>query len=405
MPDVADDLSHEVPLKVFWTNPINIAMLRKGVASCGRSVNKIQDYASTLGLANIYYPQAAAIRRFALSKQDGFQSDFHTTGLLIALIEILNENTAVIDSDQQTPPDRKRVSDQKSTLAGLQNTFRNLCEDVPELSCVKLRKATRATVTDSDIGSLIHLLAKQYGIKPSDFIDIGAFFFPELQNQPLPEKPLRARFAMYRFHSKPKFVVKTFTSIESPTIETPACVFSNYFDTSNAKGLRRTDGIIVPTKNVLYFVGGMLGAAGLKFMAVKRQSRGPEALRGLVMTLDEDDELIAARFVMMHTEALSHTDAEVGVYPLAKVRNEIGSHIDQIRNRIPFQLEKTVRLGNTVVRQDEIADETRKAFDRKGGKKLMADKTHFFNPASDREYTFNAALVNWHKSEPSLDSE
>ncbi len=122
------------------------------------------------------------------------------------------------------------------------------------------------------------------------------------------------------------------------------------------------------------------------------------------MTSDDDDELVSARFVMKRTDVDNHVDAGTGIYPLSKMSSETAGLIDELRNRIPFRLEKKIRRGKKLIEQEDLAQETLKAFEQKGGAPILDENDRVFNPASDKEYTFNAALTIWDKRERAKDA-
>jgi hypothetical protein len=228
------------------------------------------------------------------------------------------------------------------------------------------------------------------------FQDTARAFFEDQGREP-PVEPIQRRFVCYRFANVPGKIVKSFIVITSPSKAEAYCSFSNYFVAEPADKPRKTKGIIIPMKSGLYLLGQVGNGRGLKvmFMPDKRDDheRPMEDFQGLMLSFDENDGPIAARFVMTPSDCMNHADAGCGIWPIQKLRQEIGpDNLRNIRNRVEFNLEGALMLGLSGLTQDAMVEETERRMLGDGAETSLTLDGKPFNPADSRFYTFNSAL-------------
>ncbi|RAK66396.1 hypothetical protein DJ019_09125 [Phenylobacterium kunshanense] len=215
----------------------------------------------------------------------------------------------------------------------------------------------------------------------------------------------QAHFVCYRFHSRPGYVVKSFMAIMAPTPAFPGCSFFHAFVDLDEEGPRFTRGLVVPAGEWVYFLGAMKEYNALKLMMVKgRRFRRAKRFHGLALSMDSETP-IAARFVMRRCEAKRHDQANIGVFELEDIREEIGDLLGSIRNRVDFEFDphRPVTFDDRPISQKDMVHEVQDQFRRADGTPRFKipddDELVEFNPADDEFYTFNAALKIWSSEE------
>jgi hypothetical protein len=376
-------------LKVFWRLPLHRNHLRSAIELSGLAPGAIEQHGKVMLKANhAYQPLEGKIRRFRARDQKTMHDPRHLVGILLITLDVLAH---MPQSELEANPERI------SMLKQLRSELRSLCELIPEKEFPGHRHNDMKAVARSNslLDNVVALLAHQFSLKPDEFVEIGSYFFPKLNLKDLPEKPLTAQFNMYRFAAKEGEIVKSFTEIESPTQTVAACVFTNIFISGKRHIPRKTQGLIVPTRNAIYFVGAISDGAGLKFMACERLDSAPKTHQGLITTFDDKSVIVSARFMMVPTKAKSHDKAKSGVYPQAELKEETKGFIDQLRNRVYFKLEKRLTLKNETVMQKDLKAKTHEAFKRGFKAQILDEEGNEFNSAANEDYPWNSALTIW----------
>lgn len=187
-----------------------------------------------------------------------------------------------------------------------------------------------------DVLGMLHSFLR---VPVSAFAKMALDFFPEIDLKNLPERSVERHYNTYRFHSKPGHVVQTFTVIKSPVRSRSFSMFSNFFVSGDPNQPRRSDGLIIPARDFLYFVGGLESTVELKLMVIERNPHGHRRLfHGLTITFDETNAMIAARLLLIPTNAKDHKEAGARTYPMDQAPDDVRRDLDDIRNRILFTL-------------------------------------------------------------------
>lgn len=254
-----------------------------------------------------------------------------------------------------------------------------------------------AIYTPTTIMQMLNFIGTQINVSPRAFVDIASMFFKDWTGE-LPERPLQRNFIGYRFHSTPKKIVKSFVALFSPSISEPYCRFGIFFNDGLSDTPRETRGLLFPMAEAIYFFGQTDNGTGLKLMAFDnlRTGRLPRRYFGLALTMDNGGQPVAARFIMEPTEHSDDVAADCGLKDLEDVRSEIGEELNAIRNVIGFDVEGELLLGDRVVGQDAMVAEVGRRMSGPLGEQVRLrgsdGEVREFNPASARDYTFNAAL-------------
>lgn len=381
----------------FWSQKHVQELVKDGLGLCRESARQIVKHAKVLNLPREFIPEIRGVERMR-GKGENSTKRMHSTermcGLLFCTFDLLHRMP-------------ERDVPQENCFNALRNAVRQLCTRAPaNFIGRKLFSELLHDDINPNLRVVIKTIGSQFAIADDEFIKISTYFFPEFDIANLPAAPRKAYFNTYRFHAAPGQIVKTFTVIESATREIPACLFYNFFVEDDPRFPRQATGIVIPTVKAIYFIGGLLSGTGMKFMAMPRlvQTTGPhEHLRGLMVTFDNNEVIVGARFVMQRTEKTTHSEAGAGIYELHKLP-EVRPFLREIRNRIRFDLEDEVFLadestGDRPIQIDEnrIVEETRRALEVRGVARLRYADGRPFNPATEDDYTYNSALTVWNE--------
>lgn len=220
-------------LKNCWLEEYRLNTIRAAMEISDRSPKDLEEYAEKfLKLPRRYRPFEGAIRRFSKNQIDRFQSDYQTVGLMLVCLDLLSK--------------RPRLDpDETGVLRDLRTMNWQLCQDLPRpFPGHDYNPDGAVKKSELLLDHLISLMAHEFELKAEDFLAAGSYFFQDFDPEKVPELSLRQHFIMYRFHSTPGKIVKSFTVIASPTQTVGACVFANFFVSPNRLAPRKTTGII-----------------------------------------------------------------------------------------------------------------------------------------------------------------
>lgn len=96
---------------------------------------------------------------------------------------------------------------------------------------------------------------------------------------------------------------------------------------------------------------------------------------------------------MVETNKNTDAEANIGIYQVSDLADEMGKYMDDIRNRVDFNLESRILFDGKTIDQDQMVTEVDRLLTDKAGKpRLIFEGGKPFRPASTKHYTFNAAL-------------
>ncbi len=370
-------------LKAYWkvTNakfPIGTA-IRLSSKVRKLSAADIVGCRGILGLEEGYVPDERTISRVL---KDGAPRDAgHLLGLMLIARDVLSREL------NQTG----EIKEILESFAGHVTTLRGILGgDFPKV------RGLAETITPPPIVDVVGLL-RQFLQVPSEAFDaMNHEFFPNIDLANLPPCSAMLFFNMYRFHSEPKKIVKTFTVIKSPIVARPFAMYSNFFVSGDPENARRSEGIIIPTKDFLYLLGGVNKGTGLKLVALERRAHGIGDVRhGLTITFDENETMVAARCIFVPTKAQRHEEAGANVYPMDKIETEVQGFVEQLRNRVSFELEETIKVDGTPKSWDAMVHALGDILGGLQKPRIVFEDGRAFNPADPHSFPFNAALKAW----------
>lgn len=204
--------------------------------------------------------------------------------------------------------------------------------------------------------------------------------------------PDRIYFLTYRFSATPGILQRSFTVLHRPKPDTPIVRFTNFI--GEAESPRRSDGLAIGFENEIIFLGHTDFGGSLKVLSFSNAKRPVNCYHGLLLTNDPDDGSLTSRFLMVRTKIANHVDAQTGPVGIADLKLSLEKKwIDRLRNRIRFELEDSIfdAEGNVVEQKDMVALVERRLVE--GSKPLLRFVKGSFNPADDRHYTYNSALM------------
>ena len=197
----------------------------------------------------------------------------------------------------------------------------------------------------------------------------------------------RCFFDTYRFSATKGRITKSFTMLARLDPVLPMVRFANFLDDDGH--LRVARGICLRFHDEVAFIGNLDSGSSLKVMTFENARTPVDLFRGILVTSDSREGSLASRFIMKRTDSTDHTMANTGGREIECFREELNAEeINLLRNRIDFSLE------------DELQD-------KQGGKVSQEQMVHLagqiglkkkktgnpFNPALDKDYTFNSALL------------
>jgi hypothetical protein len=201
-----------------------------------------------------------------------------------------------------------------------------------------------------------------------------------------------ARFVCYRHHAVAGRVVKSFLIIKPPVEPYGVSTFSNFVSDRKFLKPRRVDGLVLQMGDHVYLVGAADDGSGLKIIAMDEPVRS-RAYVGLLMSMDEDKELICSRFLMKRTELQNHDQAGIDIFEEVDVRDEYAADAEALKNVIDFKLVDEVVLDDTTIGQPRMVEEVARLLRDKEGRPRMLLKGKPFNPAASDQYPYNSALA------------
>jgi hypothetical protein len=379
-------------IKSYWKitkgNEVVLAAIRLCHTELGLSAGDLQGHCEAIKLHAYYTPTKRTVDRL-LRGTSKVRNAAHVLGLMLVAQDVFSK--APVQS-QEMKDLALRIDGHIANLGDL------LGEQFPSVTPRKRVEPRALPVADERPAvNVVGLIQLFLGVPSTAFEEMNREFFPGLRPDAWPESSVEKYFNMYRFHGHPRKIVKTFTVLKSPIASRPFMMFTNFFHTGSATDARRSEGIIIPTKDYLYFIGGVNDGVGLKLIALERKPHSRLNLyHGLTITFDEDEDMVAARCIVIPTDAESHEEAGAGIYAVEDADPVIRGHLEELRNRIPFELEQGLKLDGKPITQQHMVSEVGKAIESESGPRLAFDDGHAFNPADHRWYTFNAALKTWH---------
>lgn len=197
------------------------------------------------------------------------------------------------------------------------------------------------------------------------------------------------RYLCYRYHSTPGMVVKSLLEFKEPP--TPGHLFTE-FECEFSHGrhsTRHASGWVLAMGKSVYLLGEIDRGAGLKVIAVPNLEAGHDSYPGLILALDEDSSVVAARCVLIPLAP----DEDAGPTGILNERTSddkrLSEYKSQFKNRTKFTLDEDLLFEGRPIDQDGMVHEVRRLL---GGKFTYKDSGIEFNPAATRHYTFNVAL-------------
>ncbi|HEX4293406.1 MAG TPA: hypothetical protein VHZ29_04670 [Rhizomicrobium sp.] len=378
----------EEVLKAFWhgrQDRVVEAVKRCASPELGGFLSEkfIRHARYALKLDPTFIPSSRTIDRLN-EGQKGIRSCRHVTGAFLTMTSILASRAELPDDMTELLPRFAAVMAELQEILG---------EQFPKCDSSKLLLASK--VQPKAPPPILDMLYEYLNVTVAQFREMTKEFFPDISYDSLPAIQQEKHYNMYRFHSDPGRVVKTFTVIKSPTQSRPFCMFSNFFVNKDIEKPRRSNGIIIPARKYMYFIGGLKSGAGLKIMVTERNEHLDGSYHGLVTTFDETDAIVAARTLIVPTAAADHKDAKAGIYSMREIDAEIRSRLDEIRNHIPFELEQTLKWEGKNIKQEQMVGLVSEQLGGAVNPKLTGENGDAFNPADEEYYTFNAALKAW----------
>jgi hypothetical protein len=199
------------------------------------------------------------------------------------------------------------------------------------------------------------------------------------------------RFITFRFSHRVGYIQKSLTVLQNTNKENPFVTFKNFFEVRGRK--RVAQGIAIPFKQQILFVGKIDKTVSAKIMTLKRVDSPQNYYTGLLLTTEPNGLNVASRFAMIETEIHDHTNIGKFEITAKEMSEDFPNIIDDIRNFISFNLEKQIfdSTGNPISQQD-IVSLIGHAVLTENKLKLIDESGKIFNPASEDHYTFNSAL-------------
>ena len=246
----------------------------------------------------------------------------------------------------------------------------------------------------------IRVVASLMHVQWQDFVRLQARLFDAKDFRKSKNRSER-HFLCYRYHSDPGKIAKSFLALEGPAPAVPGiCCFTNFYK-ATADAVRCSNGIVLPMRNATYLVGEVDRGAGLKVIVVRDLSTGRARYEGLVLSLDDDLNVVASRIVLVPTKLKRHHHAGIGVREEADLAAEIKDIRNLLRNRVDFKLSESVFFDGVRMSQQAMVVKIEELLRNPDTGKLRLTDGHGneFNPAATEHYTFNAALRIWNASD------
>ncbi|MEM8862826.1 MAG: hypothetical protein AAGD96_31330, partial [Chloroflexota bacterium] len=115
---------------------------------------------------------------------------------------------------------------------------------------------------------------------------------------------------------------------------------------------------------------------------------------GLMSTTEADGTIVSAKMFFTISAFDHHKEAKSQDYSLEELNSDESAKLDKIRNRIVFKLEEDLFGENgQKIEQDEISRIIDRYVVDNNKIKISTKDGKPFNPADDKHYTFNSALI------------
>lgn len=257
---------------------------------------------------------------------------------------------------------------------------------------VAAQPATVAPRPASQIESLFSTLMPLLGLGESDFNRFNEVLFRDVGAN---DKRKLQHYHCYRYHSQPGLVVKSYLTLLGPSESVPkitrfACFFKDGALT------RESGGLVLPMGKAAYMVG-RIGTEGSGLKVIVLPSFGELPISpGLILSMDEQFELIASRCVLAKTDAADHVQGKPGIFSEAKIRGEIEPFKHMLRNTIRFTLQDRIWFKGKVERQEDMVARVHQLLSLRGKPMFTFSDGEPFNPADTKHYTFNGAVTVYH---------
>lgn len=200
-----------------------------------------------------------------------------------------------------------------------------------------------------------------------------------------------SRYLTYRYSTRPGVIQKSLTVIKNTNHDFPFLTFKNFFEYRGRR--RESSGILLPFGTHVAFIGSVDGGSAFKAMVLKRCQSPQNYHTGLLITSDPGGNPVAARFSMLGTNMNSHREIEKFELNIEEAKNEDERITGDIRNKIPFLLDKKLLNNGKLITQHSMVGLVDRIMSSNTKYNIVDEAGASFNPASDDNYTFNSALA------------
>lgn len=298
------------------------------------SEEELNDFFRALNIPDDMRPQARTMRRLHSGQQTSLRQLRQLSGWLAGLLGYLRD-----------PAHRKQISE--SVLGQLDRLASEYLEILGARPEEMYAATPREPPTQQEWSTLSFLLQRYLHVNEASLSAVRACFF---DNAPEPEGRDEVHFNMYRYHSIPGHIAKSFTAILGPSVNSPVCTFANFFrEDASESNPRRTSGVVLPMGNFINIIAEMDRGQGLAVMCIRKPIRPKNWYSGLLLSYDDYHTPIASRFVMSRTDGRAHDPERIGVFKETLLETEIAGFRDELLNHVPVD-PKNERAGAAALR-------------------------------------------------------
>lgn len=287
----------------------------------------------------------SALRRFAKNVDHKPRNKQAVSVLLQMMCELASREKAV--PPEEPGPDfaplYELLARYESQLAahlkaprGQSNTAPSAAQDAAGPSDAE---ADEQVISEPQRALFFSVLAKMLRINEGQLRRGCGTFFTDDEVGAVTRKPDQSKdkfYDLYRPHGSAGQIVKSFLKISIVGYAFGhAGYFTNYYcqtvvdagaDIPARRDIRTAVGMLIPTKRVLYLIGGISGGNGLKIIAIDDPGTPQYNFNGLLMSLEGTRIPVVSRCVLQVSKASREEDALIGIFPEDALKDELGEH-------------------------------------------------------------------------------